>query len=102
MSPNPRSPSSSGPSFFILVLGGVFFLINVWSFRQAYLLKQRGTSVEGVVSRLFILRRKGSLSYNVEYGFEAGGRHFAAAADLSRDSYLALRPGGSIRIRYAP
>jgi len=98
-----RAPSgSSGPHLFPLAIGTTFLLLNSWWFGQAYLLKHSAVTSPATVSRVYTVRHKGSLSYNVDYAFEIAGRRFEGSGDISREMYLTLRPGGPVEIRYVP
>ncbi len=96
------NPSNSSPSLFIFFIGMVFLVLNVWSFRRAYLLKNNGVSVQGTVSRTYIVKRRGNISFNADYTIDVDGKRYEDTADITRGTFLALRPGGSLAIRYVP
>ncbi len=93
--------SNSSPSLFIFILGMAFFLANVWSFRQAYLLKRDGVSVQGTVTKTYMIRRRGSVTFNAAYTYDVSGKHYEGTADITRGTFLTLRPGGPIALRYS-
>jgi predicted enzyme related to lactoylglutathione lyase len=81
-------------------IGVAFLLYNLWSFREHYLLKHSAATVQGIVARTSVMRRKGGIAYNVDYGFDAAGKHYEGEGQISSSAYLKLRPGGPIAIRY--
>src|SRR5690348_15119329 len=97
----PRSSSTSSPSLFIFCIGMVFFLANAWSFRQAYLLKHDGTAIQGTVTKTYMIKRRGSVTFNADYKYEIQGNRYDGSADITRTTFLALRPGGPIALRYS-
>ena len=96
------SHSNSSPSLFIFFIGIVFLLLNVWSFRRAYLLKQDGVSIHGTVTRTYIVKRRGNVSFNADYSYEVDRQRFEGSADITRATFLTLRPGSPLAIRYVP
>ena len=98
----PRSShSNSSPSLFVFVIGIVFFLFNTWSFRQAYLLKHDGATVQGTVTKTYMTRHRGSVTFNAAYTYEVSGKSYEGTADITRGTFLTLRPGGAIALRYS-
>jgi hypothetical protein len=97
-----RSPQGhiSFSRVFGAIVGFIFLVFNLWSFRQNYLLKHSAVGVQGVVIRTSAVRHRGGMAFNVDYAFDAGNRHFEATGQLTSDAYLKLRPGGPIDIRY--
>jgi len=81
-------------------VGVVFLVFNLWSFRQNYLLKNSGTTTQGTVVSTNMMRRKGGIAYNVEYGFDVAGQHYEGTGQTTSSAFLKLRPGGAIAIRY--
>ncbi len=99
----PRSSSQQGISFsrvFGAIVGLVFLVFNLWSFRQNYLLKNSAVTAQGVVIRTSAERHRGGMAFSVDYAFDAAGRHFEENGQITSGAYLKLRPGGSIDIRY--
>ena len=82
-------------------LGVVFFLYNVWSFADHYRLKQTGATLQAQVTTSSVQRRKGGISYNVEYAFDLAGKHYEGEGALSQHTFSTLRIGGPIEVRYA-
>lgn len=85
-----------------LAVGFVFLIFNLWTYRQAYLLKHEGMPIQGTVTAAHIVRRKGSVSYNTEYRYNVSGRSYTGTADINRYIYLTLRPEGPVALRYVP
>jgi len=83
------------------MVGLVFLVFNLWSFRQNYLLKHSGVTVQGIVTRTGIMHRRGGAAYSVDYGFVAAGKHFEGTGQITPAVYLTLRPGGPIGVLYA-
>ncbi len=100
------SPSDHGGTSLSRVFGagvGIAFLIyNLWTFREHYLLKNSGATIQGTVISTSVMRRKAGISYNVNYAFDAAGKHFEGTGQTSSGAYLKLRPGGPIQILYVP
>jgi len=97
-----RSPHG-GISFsrvFGAFVGIVFLVFNLWSFRQNYLLKHSGVVIQGVVIRTNVVRHRGGMAYNVDYGFDVANKHYDGTGQTTASAYLKLRPGGPIEIRY--
>jgi predicted enzyme related to lactoylglutathione lyase len=93
--------TSSSPSLFIFFIGIVFFLLNVWTFRQAYLLKHDAATTQGTVTKTYMTRHKGSVTFNAAYTYEVSGQPYEGTADITRGTFLVLRPGGPIALRYS-
>jgi len=83
------------------LLGIVFLLYNLWSFADHYRLKQTGATIQAEVTSSSIARRKGGISYNVEYAFDVAGKRYEGAGSLSQHTFSALRIGGPVEVRYA-
>jgi hypothetical protein len=83
------------------LLGIAFFLYNVWSFADHYRLKQTGETLQAQVTRSSVQRRKGGISYNVEYAFGVAGKRYEGEGALSQHTFSTLRIGGPIEVRYA-
>src|ERR1017187_7305405 len=83
------------------LLGVVFLLYNLWSFADHYRLKETGRTIQAQVTRSFVERRKGGLSYKIEYAFDLAGRHYEGAGALSQPTFSQLRIGGPVEVRYA-
>ena len=94
--------TQSSPTLFILGIGLVFLAMNIWSFRKAYLLKRDGVTIGGQVLRTYLVKHRGSVTYNTDYAFTASGERHEGSADVTRTTFLTLRPGGPIAIRYVP
>ena len=99
--PTSSRHSNSSPSLFIFIIGVVFFLSNVWSFRQAYLLKHDGATTQGTVTKTYMTRRRGSVTFNAAYTYDVSGKQYEGTADITRGTFLTLRPGGPIALRYS-
>src|ERR1019366_7455490 len=101
MKAGPSSTQSSG-SHFIFFIGLVFLILNLWSFRRAYILKNSGVSIQGTVSRTYIVKRRGNVSFNADYAIDVAGQRYEGSADVTRGTFLTLRPGSMLPIRYVP
>ena len=100
----PSGSSHQGISFsriFGAMVGLVFLVFNLVSFRQNYLLKESGVTIQGVVIRTAVERHRGGMAYSVDYAYDVSGQHFAETGQITAGAYLKLRPGGPIAIRYA-
>ena len=82
------------------LLGVVFLLYNLWSFTDHYRLKETGATVQAQVTRSSVARRKGGISYNIEYAFDLAGKHYEGAGALSQHTFSTLRIGGPVAVRY--
>jgi predicted enzyme related to lactoylglutathione lyase len=82
------------------LLGVVFLLYNLWSFADHYRLKEAGATLQAQVTRCSIARRKGGISYNVEYAFDLAGKHYEGAGALSQHTFSRLSIGGPVPVRY--
>jgi predicted enzyme related to lactoylglutathione lyase len=100
-SASPENPSRSS-RFFIGTLGMVFLVFNAWTFREHYLLKHSDAVIRGTVVQVRIMRRKGGLSYNVDYAYDLSGTHYEGSGQASQKAFVLLQPGGPIDIHYVP
>jgi len=94
--------TSSSPSLFIFTIGATFFLMNAWSFQRAFILKHNGAPIQGMVTRTFMVRHRASTTFNADYSLEVSGKSYSGTADITRSTFLALRPGSPIALRYVP
>ena len=83
------------------LLGAVFLLYNVWSFAEHYRLMRTGATLQAQVMRASVARRKGGITYNIEYAFNLEGKPYEGQGQLSQKTFGTLRIGGPIAIRYA-
>jgi predicted enzyme related to lactoylglutathione lyase len=102
MIPPPDQNTASISRVFGVLLGAVFLAFNAWTFREHYLLKHDAAAIQGSVIRTSLQRRKGGISYTVDYAFDAGGKHYEDSGQISRKAYAELRPGGPIGLLYVP
>ena len=79
-----------------LFIGFVFLIFNLWTYRQAYLLKHEGMPIQGTVTEAHMVRRRGSVSYSAEYRYDLSGKSYTGTADMNRAMYLALRLEGPL------
>jgi predicted enzyme related to lactoylglutathione lyase len=100
--PAPDENTSSLSRVFGVLLGLAFLILNTWTFREHYLLKHEAVPTQGQVIRTAVQRRKGGISYTIDYAFDAGGRHFEGSGQTSRSAYERLQPGGPIALLYVP
>ena len=82
------------------LLGIIFLLYNLWSFADHYRLKESGAVVQAQVTHSSIARRKGGISYNIDYTFDLAGKHYEGAGALSQHTFSTLRIGGPVAVRY--
>jgi len=82
-------------------LGIVFLLYNLWSFADHYRLKQNGATLQARVTSVSIARRKGGISYDVQYAFDVAGKSYEGEGALSQHTFSLLRIGGPLDVRYA-
>jgi len=83
------------------LLGVVFLLYNLLSFADHYRLKENGVTVQAQVTSSSIARRKGGISYNVDYAFDVAGKHYEGAGALTQHTFGTLSIGGPLEVRYA-
>jgi predicted enzyme related to lactoylglutathione lyase len=100
--PAPDQNTSSLSRVFGVLLGLAFLVLNAWTFGEHYLLKHDAVATQGSVLRTTSQRRKAGISYTVDYGFDAGGRHYEGSGQISRSDYERLQPGGPIALFYVP
>ena len=94
-------PGTSLSRVFGAGIGVAFLFYNLWSFREHYLLKNSGATVQGTVLRTSVMRRKGGMAYNVNYAYDVSEKHYEGEGQISSSAYMKLRPGGPIGISYA-
>src|ERR1039458_3962481 len=82
------------------LLGAVFLLYNLWSFADHYRLKETGATIQAQVTRSWVERRKGGLSYKIDYAFDLAGKHYEGAGALSQHTFSTLSIGGPVAVRY--
>lgn len=83
------------------LLGVVFLIYNFWSFADHYRLLKSGATRQAQVTAAKVERRKGGISYVVEYAFDQEGKPYVGSGGLSQQTFGALHLGGPIAIRYA-
>jgi len=80
--------------------GVVFLLYNSFAFHEHYVLKHDGATAPGTVTDSKVVRRKGGISYTVDYVFNLEGHHYAGSGTLTQQTFGSLRIGGPIDVRY--
>jgi predicted enzyme related to lactoylglutathione lyase len=85
---------------FGAALGVAFLLFNIWTFLEHYRLEHDAGFTQGTVTKTEMIKRKGGVAYTVDYHFDVSGKGYEGNGQLSRLSYLSLRPGSSIDLRY--